>query len=449
MALTSNECFKSVGKNVGREMKMHDGQGLALTVSDNAAVSAYDAAVTEWLNYKITAMRTLKQAIEIDPDFCMAHCFRGYLFATFNSAAVMPAAATSLAKASALEGTTSVREQRHVAALRHLLEGAPHKACACWDEITADHPHDILALRMHHYTCFWSGYRQQLLALPSAVLSAWDNTVPHYGNLLGMLAFGLEELGLYDQAERYGRDATDQNPDDLWAVHAVAHVMEMQQRPADGINWLNYSSDHFRDFNPFRGHIWWHKGLFLIEAGSLDAALSLYDHAIHDNQSEFFLDVQNSVSFLARLELNGVYVGDRWQELADIAAGNGDGHSLVFTDLHHIIALCRGKKFDNAAAYIASMQDFAATQTSHTATVMKKVGVPIGQSLMAYEQGDYDTALDLMMTHRIFTPQLGASNAQRDLLALFGIDMARRARAWAVQARLSQEREFSRYLARP
>ena len=95
------------------------------------------------------------------------------------------------------------------------------------------------------------------------------------------------------------------------------------------------------------------------------------------------------------------------------------------------------------------MQNFASTQTSHTATVIKKVGVPIGQSLLAYEQGDYDTALDLMMTHRIFTPQLGASNAQRDLLALFGIDMARRANASALQAQLVQEREFARQLAQP
>ena len=95
------------------------------------------------------------------------------------------------------------------------------------------------------------------------------------------------------------------------------------------------------------------------------------------------------------------------------------------------------------------MQNYAATQTSHTAAVIKKVGVPIAQSLLAYEKGDYDTALDLMMTHRIFTPQLGASNAQRDLLALFGIDMARLAKASALQTQLVQEREFARRLARP
>ena len=146
---------------------VRDNQGLAVTLCDTAALTAYNDAVAEWLDYKNTAMRRLKQAIEIDADFCMAHCFRGYLFVTFNSAAVLPAALSALAKAEALAKNTSPREQRHVAALRHLLNGAPHKACACWDEIVAAHPHDIVALRMHHYTCFCSGYRQQLSSTPA------------------------------------------------------------------------------------------------------------------------------------------------------------------------------------------------------------------------------------------------------------------------------------------
>jgi len=428
---------------------MRDTQGLDITVSDDVALSFYDAAVGAWLDYKITAMKTLKQALEIDPDFCMAHCFRGYLFVTFNSAAVIPAAEASLAKAAALASVVSMREQRHIQALRYLLAGAPHKACAVWDEIVADHPHDIVALRMHHYTCFWSGYRDQLASLPAAVLPAWDKTIPHYGTVLGMVAFGLEELGHYQQAENYGRDATARNPHDLWAVHAVAHVMEMQQRAKDGIAWLDYEVDAFHDINPFRGHIWWHKGLFLLEAKSFDAALALYDSGIHDTQSEFFLDMQNSVSFLTRLELHGVDVGPRWQELAAIAKSNSDGHNLVFTDIHHIIALCKAGQYDDAVAHIASMQQSAINSKSHSAAVINRVGVPLAQSIVAYEQGAYDTALELMMAHRIFITQLGASNAQRDLLSLLGIDMARRAKASAMHAQLIEEREFSRCLARP
>jgi len=94
------------------------------------------------------------------------------------------------------------------------------------------------------------------------------------------------------------------------------------------------------------------------------------------------------------------------------------------------------------------MQDFAATQKSHIAAVINDVGAPIGQSILAHEKGDHDAALDLMMAHRIFIPRLGASNAQRDLLTLFGIDMAHRAKASALQAQLVQEREFARAMAR-
>ena len=52
--------------------------------------------------------------------------------------------------------------------------------------------------------------------------------MPYYGYLLGMGAFGLEEVGEYAEAEKMGRRAVEIEPRDGWAVHAVAHVMQMQ-----------------------------------------------------------------------------------------------------------------------------------------------------------------------------------------------------------------------------
>ena len=58
------------------------------------------------------------------------------------------------------------------------------------------------------------------------------------GFVRGMQAFGLEESGDYGAAEAAGLHAVEVNPDDVWAVHAVVHVREMQGRVDDGIRFL-------------------------------------------------------------------------------------------------------------------------------------------------------------------------------------------------------------------
>ena len=62
----------------------------------------------------------------------------------------------------------------------------------------------------------------------------WDPDVPGYGYVLGMHAFALEETGDYARGEESGRKAVEINPCDVYAIHAVAHVMEMQGRQEDG-----------------------------------------------------------------------------------------------------------------------------------------------------------------------------------------------------------------------
>ena len=58
-------------------------------------------------------------------------------------------------------------------------------------------------------TYFWLGNGTELRNGPARVLESWDESLPGYGYVLGMFAFGLEECGQYQQAERAGRRRHD------------------------------------------------------------------------------------------------------------------------------------------------------------------------------------------------------------------------------------------------
>ena len=56
--------------------------------------------------------------------------------------------------------------------------------------------------------------------------------------MLGCRCFALEEAGQYEEAEPIERGAIDINGNNIWAEHAVAHVLEMQGRRREGIDWI-------------------------------------------------------------------------------------------------------------------------------------------------------------------------------------------------------------------
>jgi len=209
---------------------------------------------------------------------------------------------------------------------------------------------------------------------PARVLHAWDEKVPGYGNVLGMLSFGHEECGAYPEAEAAGRQAMELDREDLWALHAVAHVLEMQGRLKEGLAWLDFPANAWDDRNPFRGHLWWHRALFLYEGGDYEAVLALYDRSIASEKSDFYLDIQNAAALLARLEFAGVNVGDRWGHLAEHVEGRLDDHVLAFTDTHAMMALAATGRGDAAMRLLASLEAFSGTTGTSRRPALRPAG---------------------------------------------------------------------------
>ena len=421
-----------------------DCRGLELTAASEAAATHIDAAVTDYLDYRTTAFGHVRSALEADPAFVLALCFRGYFLLMLENKAILPKVRQTLDEIRPSLAGATARERRHVQALEAWAAGDIMLACRHWEEILTERPLDLMALKLHHTMSFYAGRSQVMRAVIAGVLGEWDDSVPGYGCVQGMYAYALEECGAYEDAERYGRQAAERNPGDLWAIHSVAHVLEMQGRSAEGVKWLNYSPQQWADKNPFKAHVWWHAALFFLAQGDYDRALDLYDQALCSVNSETYVDVSNQAALLKRLQMNGVNIGDRWKALAEHSQLRIHDHMLPFRDAHFCLALAAHGEFDVARRHIRSMVDFATQGKGWGAEATGNVLVPLCEGMIAYEQGQYDKACDLLWAVRNDIVSIGGSHAQRDLFAQIICDAAVRAKRLPLARSLLSERVRSR-----
>jgi hypothetical protein len=176
--------------------------------------------------------------------------------------------------------------------------------------------------------------------------------------------------------------------------------------------------------------------LFRLDLEHYDQVLALYDREVRRQSTDEYLDVTNAVSLLWRLEQAGVNVGTRWRELADCAKGHDRDHSLVFADLHYLMALAAVGGTD---AFVTSCERFAKERGTESA-VMADVGLPLARAVVAHRRGRYDEVVDALMPVRGHFRWIGGSHAQRDLFDQLLIDAAWRGRRLDVAAELLAER---------
>jgi tetratricopeptide (TPR) repeat protein len=421
-----------------------DSRGLAITTSSAEAAKSIDHAVKAFMDYGTTAGAHIKDALEKDPACVLALCIRGYFFLMLENKALLPRVKQTLDEIKPHLGAASRREQLYVEALEAWAAGEIMGACARWEEVLTGSPRDLLALKLHHTMTFYTGRSQVMRSVVASILGAWDDKVPDYGCVQGMYAYALEECGAYDEAERWGRQAVERNPGDLWAIHSVAHVLEMQGRSKEGVKWLDYTPEQWAKKNPFKAHVWWHAALFLLAQGENERALTHYDNALCSVNSEQYVDVSNQAALLKRIQLSGVDIGERWNALAAYSEKRIHDHMLPFRDAHFSLALAAGGKLDTARKHIESMAEFAAQGMGWRAKATRDILIPLCEGMIAYEEGDYDKATDLFWPMRHEIANIGGSHAQRDLFAQIICDAALHSSKLPVARSLLSERVLTR-----
>ncbi len=425
-------------------MTLIDMRGAPVSTGNATSLARLEQATELFLGYFSDPIAVIDAALAEDPGFVMGHCFRAGVLATTSDKALAPELEKSVAAAEALAGTANDRERRHMAAAAAWLDGDFQRSVALYGDILIDHPRDVAALQFAHLGDFYLGQSALLRDRVARVLPDWDADTPGYGYVLGMHAFGLEEMGDYGRAEERARVALAMNRRDPWAVHAGAHVMEMQGRLADGIEWLESRAADWSHDNGFAFHKWWHLALYHLDLGQIDRVLALYDQAIRPKRSDVVLEMVDAAAMLWRLHLRGVEVKQRWDELAESWAPRvGEGY-YAFNDAHAMMTLVGAGRMQEAERLLASVVASARSDSNGgggtNAMMAREVGVPVCRALLAFGRGDHAAAIELLMPVRVVAHRFGGSHAQRDVLTLTLIEAALRARRGRLARALLAER---------
>lgn len=396
----------------------HDKRGLPITAASQAAVDAFDASIDEFLASGRDAAKLLTRIEDADPEMIMGQCLRGYFMRLPSLARLTALSHDALAKAQALAPGGTDRERKHVQALGAWCVGDLRGTNAIWESILVDHPHDILALRLVHFLHFFLGDLPQMRDSMARVMPRWSPEIPGYGYVVGCRAFSLEENGEYAEAERLGRKAVEINENDIWAGHAVVHVLEMQGRRQDGVIWVDEHETAWKERGIFAHHIWWHRALCYLELEQFDAVMNAYDNQFWTEPSEDNTDICNSSAMLMRLDMLGLDVGDRWSSISEVCATRVGDRLRPFNDLHYVMALAMGGRRDDAIAIVESMKIFCADNANSgvtTTDTYQYAGIPVAEAIIAHSEHNYARVIDIMRGARYEMRPLGGSWAQRDV----------------------------------
>ena len=390
--------------------------------ASSTARDAAELALWRMMSFYEVPLADLDRAIVADSGWALPHVMKAGFLLSLTEPGMREQAAGHLSDARARSGSATPRERAHIEAVQQVLEGRWHSACCAWDKLLLEHPRDALALQWVQSWDFYRGDAASMRLRPARALPEWNDQDPLYPYVLALHAFGLEENNLYPQAEEAGRRALAANPRVPMAMHAVAHVMEMQGRYDEGAAWLRHQQPEWAQGNGLAGHLWWHKALFRLETLDTPGVLRIIDKYLSGDALQITLHRVDAAAILWRLHL----LGDDVSSLAaNLLSGWPEDASsagyYAFNDLHRLLALLAAGRINEGEVWVAHCAERAMASAdvrrSNHATA-REVGMPLMRGLLAYARGEMDVACEAIYPVRALSQRFGGSHAQRDLIDL-------------------------------
>ncbi|KAM4670878.1 tetratricopeptide repeat protein 38 isoform 2-T2 [Amazona ochrocephala] len=419
--------------------------GLVLSTTSNEACKLFDAVLaqyTTWTNNESLGgiegcLSKLKAA---DPNFTMGHAIANGLELIGGGSSVrlskeLDSAMRTMMMLSKSQPLTE-REKLHVSALDMFASGQLPKACDLWEQILQSHPTDLLALKFSQDTYFYLGYQTQMRDSVARVYPFWTPDIPLSSYVKGFYAFGLMETNFFDRAEELAREALAINKTDAWSAHTIAHINEMKAEVKKGLEFMKETETNWKNSDMLACHNYWHWALYFIEKGEYEAALTIYDNHIAPRclSSGSMLDIVDNSSMLYRLHLEGVKLGDRWNNVLQLAKKHSRDHILLFNDAHLLMSSLGAKDQKTTDELLTTLQELTkAPCEDHELSLAPRLGLPLYQAFVEFENGNCDKAVDLLYPIRYQLIEVGGSNAQRDVFSQLLIHAALNSKSQAKQ----------------
>ena len=414
-----------------------DALGNEVSRASDATLKGIDDFVDGFLGYEKKAINVVAAA-DAEPDSVLANAYAGIIWMLAEAEGATRMASRYLARAQAAEAGANVRERMIVAQLERWIADDVPAVQAIGEELARQYPRDLASVKLHQYFSFNRGDAANMLRIARAV----ERENGHNPHIHGMLAFGHEQMHELDAAEQAARRALSLKAKEPWAQHALAHVMLGQGRVAEGVAFLAEAQQTWVGLNSFMyTHNWWHKALFHISQGDEAAVFDAYDNHVWGIEPEQPQDQVGAVSLLARMEVAGLDVGNRWEDVAAHLGSRGEDTTLPFLTLQYLYGLARAER-DEADRLMRAVEERAATTTGWDRVVWREVALPAARGVLAHARRDFAGAVRWLTVANPRMTEIGGSHAQRDLFGQLLLDAHLNLGNWAIARQMLEMRRI-------
>ena len=182
------------------------------------------------------------------------------------------------------EGKLNEREAFIASAALAFSEGKYYRAAALLETNMLANNQDLLSLKLTQDCYLAAGDSHNVLGCVARWMPLFDERHAMYGNVMGLFAVGLIEVGRLAEAEEMAhRAVTRTKGDDVWALHALLNTYQLLGRSSEVMAVLgDHLPRHGNESAVGQQLLLYNKGSALVQRGNYSGALRVHDDMLYN-----------------------------------------------------------------------------------------------------------------------------------------------------------------------